>query len=198
MPLRDEACQGDPGQLTSIRNVLHLAAAPPTRCIHGGGASSVPRGGAMPGVADAVPQTDPRQRKLAPELYTLDGARAGYVAALQGVYPLIDAQLKDVVCLLDVLLGSDRPAAGGPLDDARTAYLVCLRQSCRGIEEQLLELARACTDLFAPALGLPSAARPSPRRSAPARLPAAGAPPSAGLCGRAATTSPHRHRSPAN
>jgi hypothetical protein len=102
-----------------------------------------------------------------PNLNTLNGARARYVAALQGTYPAIDAQLSDVVRLLNVLLGADHPADGGLLlADARTAYIARLRRACRGLEEQVLDLARACSDLFAPALGLAAAPQPSPPRYA--------------------------------
>jgi hypothetical protein len=130
MPLRDQTRQADSGQLTSVRDLPHPAA------------------------AAAGPPTDIRQRTLAPDPNTLAGARAHYVAALQGTFPVIDAQLSDVVGLLDALLGVNTPPGGGPLVAARAAYLSRLRQACPGLNEQVLELARACTELFAPALGL--------------------------------------------
>jgi hypothetical protein len=80
------------------------------------------------------------------------------------MYPLIDTQLSDVVRLLDVLLGLDGTPGYGPppLAAARAAYLAGLRRACRTLDDQVLDLARACTDLFATALGLSTAA-PSPR-----------------------------------
>jgi hypothetical protein len=100
------------------------------------------------------------------ELDILDGARAGYVLALQDVYPVIETQLSDVMHLLNVLLGVDSPPDGGPLSAARTAYLASLHRAYHGLNEKLLDLARACADLFAPSLGLPVATR-QPRRHAP-------------------------------
>jgi len=164
MPHRDEA-----RQLKSVCDSSHLAAAvaPPTRYGHASGASPIRRGGAIHGGANAVPEADLRQRNLTPNVTDLNGARARYVTALQDTYPAIDAQLSDVIGLLQVLLGADRPADGGLLADARTVYLARLAHACSGLEEQVRDLAKACSDLFAPALGLPGAPRPSPPRPAP-------------------------------
>jgi hypothetical protein len=112
-------------------------------------------------VVEAVPLTDPWRRKRAHELNTLEAARESYVAALQGVYPVIETQISDVMRLLDALLGVDSPPDGGPLSAARTAYLATLRQAYHSLDQQLLDLARACTDLFAVALGLPAAGQPA-------------------------------------
>jgi hypothetical protein len=116
---------------------------------------------------EAGPLTNPPQRKRALVLNTLDGARAGYVVALQRVHPAIETQLSDVRHLLDALLGVDSPVDGGPLSTARTAYLVTLRRAHGGINEQLLDLAQVCADLFAPSLGLLAAVRPCSDDRAP-------------------------------
>jgi len=87
---------------------------------------------------------------------TLEAARARYVADLQRVHPIFDEQMSDVLMLLRSLLGEDTPSSAGPLDSTRAGYLEHVRERCRTLEEQVLELAKACTNLFAPALGLPA------------------------------------------
>ena len=168
MPLRNQVRQTDPGQLSAAREVAHLATAvaPLTRYPQGSETCPVRRDGSIHRVVEAVPLTDPRQRKRTRDLNSLEGARARYVVALQGVHPVIETQLSDVRRLIDALLGVDSPPDGGPLSAVRTAYLASLRQAYRGFNEQVLDLARACADLFAPSLGLLVAARP-PRRHAP-------------------------------
>jgi hypothetical protein len=89
----------------------------------------------------------------------LEAARVRYVARLMRDYPLVEDQLSDVDLLLDSLLdegsppATDRPDTGS-LDAVRAAYLARLRDRCSDLDDQILELARASANLFAPALGL--------------------------------------------
>jgi hypothetical protein len=89
---------------------------------------------------------------------TLEEARDRYVADLQRVHPSFEEQLADVLLLLDSLLGRGRPP-DGPLADVRADYIVRLQQRCRTLDEQVLDLAKACTHLFGPVLGLKTPAR---------------------------------------
>jgi hypothetical protein len=89
----------------------------------------------------------------------LEAARVHYVAHLRRAHPVVADQLSDVDLLLDLLLEQgSAPATGrldtGSLDAARAAYLARLRERCRDLDEQIVELARACATLFAPAIGL--------------------------------------------
>jgi hypothetical protein len=88
----------------------------------------------------------------------LEAARTRYVADLQRVYLRFDEQMSDVEVLLRSLLGEEAPFGATALDTTRTIYLEHVRARCHGIDEQLLELAKACTHLFEPVLGLTSAA----------------------------------------
>jgi hypothetical protein len=75
--------------------------------------------------------------------------------------PVVDEQLADVDLLLDALLAGEAdavrdkssPPVHGPLDALRADYLARLCERCRSLDEQVLDLAKACTHLFAPALG---------------------------------------------
>jgi hypothetical protein len=87
---------------------------------------------------------------------TLDGARARYVADLQRAHPFFDEQLSDVLQLLNSLVSKERAPEAGPLRAARADYLAHLRSGYT-LDKQVDELARACTSLFAPALGLTTA-----------------------------------------
>ena len=89
---------------------------------------------------------------------TLEAARTRYVADLQRVHLLFDEQMSDVGILLRSLLGEDTRFGAGPLDATRAIYLEHVRARYRTLDEQVLELAKACTHLFAPALGLTRAA----------------------------------------
>jgi hypothetical protein len=92
----------------------------------------------------------------------LEAARARYVAGLRRAHPVVDEQLSDVDLLLDSLLAGEAEAVRdksslpghGPLDALRADYLARLRACYRSLDEQVLDLAKACTHLFAPALGL--------------------------------------------
>jgi hypothetical protein len=88
----------------------------------------------------------------------LEEARVRYVAQLKRDHLLVEDQLSDVDLLLDSLLEEGSAPATGRLDtgslDARAAYLARLRERCRDLDEQIVELARACASLFAPASGL--------------------------------------------
>jgi hypothetical protein len=89
----------------------------------------------------------------------LEAARVRYVAQLKRDRPLVDDQLSDVDLLLDLLLeeGSAPTIAQldtGSLDAVRAAYLARLRERCRDLDDQIVELARASANLFAPAIGL--------------------------------------------
>jgi len=89
---------------------------------------------------------------------TLDVARAQYVADLQRVHPHFDEQMSDVLIALRTLLGEDIPSAVSPLDTSRADYVGHVRDRCDTLVEQVLELAKTSTQLFAPALGLIAAA----------------------------------------
>jgi hypothetical protein len=89
---------------------------------------------------------------------TLEAARARYLHDLQRVHPLFDDQMSEVLVLLRSLLGEDCPCDDNRLHSVRADYLARLRDRYRTLDAQLLELARAGTHLFGPALGLPAAA----------------------------------------
>ena len=111
----------------------------------------------------------------------LEAARVRYVAQLKHDRPLVNDQLSDVDLLLDSLLeAGSAPGTGtgtgrldiSSLDAVRAAYLARLRERCRDLDEQIVELARASANLFAPAIG-PAHPPPSPKdpsqQPAPAR-----------------------------
>ena len=89
---------------------------------------------------------------------SLESARTSYVADLQRVHLHFDEQMSYVHMLLRSLLGDDAPVSASPLDSTRALYLERVRAPYRTLDEQVLELAKACSHLFAPALGLPAAA----------------------------------------
>jgi hypothetical protein len=88
---------------------------------------------------------------------TLDCARARYLADLQHVHPLFNEQMSDVLQVLNSLVEKETSPVMSRLDAARADYLKCLRDRRRTHNAQVLELAKACTDLFAPAIGLTAA-----------------------------------------
>ena len=89
---------------------------------------------------------------------TLDTARARYLADVQRVHPLFQEQITEIVQLLDVLLGEHNARVADPLEHTRAAYLARLRERCRTLDEQVLELAKAGAHLFAPSIGISAAA----------------------------------------
>jgi len=89
----------------------------------------------------------------------LETARTHYLADLQRVHLLFDEQMSDVQILLHALIDAEAvPCGASSLDTTRAIYLQHVRAHRRTLDAQVLELAKACTHLFAPALGLPSVA----------------------------------------
>lgn len=92
---------------------------------------------------------------------TLEGARARYLADLQLEHPMFSDQLSDIVRLLHSVLDTESPPIVSSLDAVRADYARRLRDSRRTVDEHVLELAKACNDLFAPTLGLTGVGIPS-------------------------------------
>ncbi len=93
-------------------------------------------------------------------LSPLDTARASYLWRLRQAYPDLEAQLADVNIVLDRVLS----VPGRPPDDslalARAIYIDRLRGSGRGIDDQIADLARACSQLYVADLVSTEALRP--------------------------------------
>jgi hypothetical protein len=85
---------------------------------------------------------------------TLEDARARYLTDLQREHPQFNEQMSDVLHVLHSLLGEEKLPALSPLDSVRAEYVGYLRAHVRTLDEQVRELAKACTQLFAPSLGL--------------------------------------------
>jgi len=89
----------------------------------------------------------------------LEAARTHYLADLQRVHLLFDEQMSDVQILLHSLIDDAAvPFGASSLDTTRAIYLQQVRAHHRTLDAQVLELAKACTHLFAPALGLSTVA----------------------------------------
>jgi hypothetical protein len=85
---------------------------------------------------------------------TLDTARARYLSDLQRTHPLFNDQMSDILSLLRSLLNEEIPPIRSALDAVRADYVGCLRKQYGTLDRHVLELATACTHLYAPALGL--------------------------------------------
>jgi hypothetical protein len=88
---------------------------------------------------------------------TLESVRTRYVADLQRVQASFDEQMIEVMALLRTLLGEDTSPGVSALDRSRADYLSYVRERCRTLNEQVLELSRVGTHLFATVLGLSGA-----------------------------------------